>query len=521
VWSPYPLDRQLGEVACLSLSCGYYNANSVKVTVIDVADLASPRVQQEYDFPGYYSSSRRIGSSVRLVLSDNFRWPNGIQWGVYSSDPALYQDPARLAAAYDELIARNEKVIRAAALSDWLPPAKRTLEDGTTIDVGYDCRDFNRSNAPTRLGLVTVATLNLDSPDLVSRTSVVAEAGEVYASASHLYVANRHWWWWPEPGQTDYTYLHKFAITDPDRAVYVASGGVDGHIVDQFSMDEDAQGYFRVATTLNTRVEDAASSWGRVETTNRVSVLGERNGVLEVVGRTPDFASGERIYSSRFIEDKGFVVTFRQIDPLFTLDLRDPAAPRIVGELKIPGFSTYMHPLDATHLLTIGTYIDEQNTWSTRSLQLAIFDVSDLAHPSKTFTQTVGTAYGWSEAQSEHKAFNYFPARKLLAIPFFDYPATPYWDWGGFVSDLRVFEVEPATGFTAKGAVSMKDVYASYNDWGWSYYWAPYVRRSVMADQFVYAISDSGIRVADVAALSRPLATVTFQKSMDAGMTGK
>jgi hypothetical protein len=89
------------------------------------------------------------------------------------------------------------------------------------------------------------------------------------------------------------------------------------------------------------------------------------------------------------------------------------------------------------------------------------------------------------------------------------------------VSDLRVFEVDAATGFTPKGALSMRDVYASSNDSGWSYYWAPFVRRSVMADQFVYAIPDSGIRVADVAALSQPLATVTFQKSVDTGTIGK
>ena len=521
LWTPYPLDGRLGLVMCPSMYCGYYYANTVKVTVIDVADPAVPRVQQQYEFPGYYSNSRRIGSSVRLVLSDNFRWPADIQWWPTSSDPTLYLDTSRLAAAYDELIARNEKIIRAASLSDWLPPAKRTLEDGTQIDVGYDCRDFSRSNAPTKLGLLTVATLNLDSPGVMSRTSIVAEAGEVYASASNLYIANQHWWWWPEAGQSDYTYLHKFAITDPDRAVYVASGGVDGHIADQFSMDESADGFFRVATTVATRVEDPANPWGRLEITNRVSVLGERNGALEVIGRTPDIAPGERITSSRFIEDKGFVVTFRQVDPLFTIDLKNPADPKIAGELTIPGFSTYMHPLDAAHLLTIGMYVDPANNWQSRSLQLSIFDVSDLSRPVQTFTQKVGTAYGSSEALSEHKAFNYFPARRLLAIPFADYLDTYPWSWSSFVSDLRVFEVDPLAGFVPKGALSMQDVYVSYNDWVWSYYWAPWVRRSVMADQFVYAISDAGIRVADVANLSLPLATVTFQKSVDTGTTGK
>jgi uncharacterized secreted protein with C-terminal beta-propeller domain len=521
IWSPYPFDRRLGDVYCLSLDCGYYSANTVKVTVIDVANLAAPVVQQEYYLPGYYSSSRRIGSSVRVVLSDDFRWPEGLQWWPTYTDAGLYQDASRFAAAVDELIAQNEKIIRAASLHDWLPTGVRKLEDGSEIELGYACSDFSRSNAPTRLGLLTVATLNLDTPGEMTRTSVVAEAGELYASQKHLYVANRHWWWWPEPGQADYTYLHKFDITDPDRAVHVASGGVDGHIVDQFSMDENAAGYFRVATTIATRIEDSNQWWGRIETTNRVSVLGEQSGALEVIGQTPDLAKGERITSSRFFEDKGFVVTFRQVDPLFTLDLKEPTNPRVVAELKVPGFSTYLHPLDADHLLTIGTYIDPANTWQSRSLQLAIYDVADLANPKQTFTQNVGTAYGWSEAQSEHKAFNYFPARKLLAIPFHDYLVNQTDYWTSFVSDLRVFGVDAATGFTPKGALSMKDVYVTYNDYGWSYYWAPWVRRSVMADQFVYAISDAGIRVADVANLSQPLGTVTFQKAVQGGTAAK
>ena len=519
IWSPYPLDQRLGDVWCLSLDCGYASANTVKVTVIDVANLAAPRVQQEYYLPGYYSNSRRIGSSVRVVLSDSFRWPAGVQWWPTSTDGGLYQDASRFAAAIDELIANNERIIRAASLQDWLPPGKRKLEDGSEVDLTYSCSDFSRSNAPTLLGLLTIATLNLDTPGNIARTSVVAEAGEVYASQKNLYVANRHWWWWPEPGQSSYTYLHKFDITDPDRAVHVASGGVEGDIVDQFSMDENAAGFFRVATTISTRVEDPDQWWGRLETNNRVSVLGEQSGRLEVVGQTPDLAKGQRITSSRFFEDKGFVVTFRQVDPLFTLDLKDPTNPTVVAELEVPGFSTYLHPLDANHLLTIGTYVDPANTQS-RSLQLAIFDVTDMANPRQTFTQQVGTAYGWSEAQYEHKAFNYFPARKLLAIPFYDYLPNQTSDyWTSFVSDLRVFEVDPATGFTPKGALSMKDAYVASNDWGWTYYWSPWVRRSVMADQFVYAISDAGIRVADVANLSQPLGTVMFQKAISGGGT--
>lgn len=519
VWDAYPLDRSQGDVACLSLWCGYYYANTVKVTVIDVSDLAHPKVTDEYFLPGWFNNARRVGSSVRMVVSDNFRWPQGVKFWLDGADQSLYNDKTRMEQAYDALMNENERIIRNAQLSDWLPHGKRRLASGEVIDVGYDCHDFYRSNAPTRLGLVTVATLNLaaQNPKLV-RTSVVAEPGEIYASAKNLYIASQHWWWWPEPGQTDHTYLHKFDITDPDRAVYIASGGVDGTIVDQFSMDEDARGYFRVATTVTTRVEDRlnpSNVLGTLQTTNRVSVLHEESGALNVIGQTEELAPGERVMSSRFVDDVGYLVTYRQVDPLFTIDLSDPTHPTKVGEVHVEGFSSYIHPLDATHLLTIGEYRDANGSWQSRSTQLAIYDVSDLAHPKQTFTQKVGTSYGYSEAMWDHHAFNYFPEKKLLAIPFYDWnPNDPgrYWDY--FTSDLRVFGVDAQTGFTVKGTLSMKDVYVTYNDADWTWYWSPWIRRSVMADDFVYAISDAGIRVANIADLSTPLATTTFQKAV-------
>ncbi len=499
--------------------CGSYYGNTTKVTVIDVADIANMKVTGEYYLPGSYANSRRIDSSVRIVLSDYFRWPSTVKfWPDTNNDPNLYSDKRRWNAALDALKAENERIIRAQTLSQWLPPVRRKLAGGSTVEVPYSCGDFYKSNASVHLGLATVATLNLDTPDAApARSSIVGEVGEIYASQKSLYIASSHWWWWPMPGQTDWTYLHKFDITDKNRAVYVASGGVEGHIVDQFSMDE-SNSYFRVATTLNRRVADLANPsnrWGRIETSNRISVLGENAGALNLVGQTEELAKGERIYSSRFVGDRGFVVTFRQVDPLFTFDLSNPSQPRKVGELKVPGFSTYIHPLDANHLLTMGVYVPETGT-GPRNLQLQIFDVTDFANPKQTFTQLIGSAYGWSEATYEHKAFNYFPERKLLAIPFSDYVPVASDPWGRFVSEIRVFGVDAATGFTQRGAVSMKDVYTVAGTPEFYYYYSPWVRRSVMASDagqdYVYAVSDAGVRSVNLAAPSTPLATVVFPR---------
>lgn len=517
------------DIACAGINgCGSYYGNTTKVTVVDVADLANLKVTGEYYLPGSYANSRRIDSSVRMVLSDWFRWPSTVTFWPNSSDPTLYNDKVRWNAALDALKVQNEKIIRAQTLDKWLPPVRRKLADGSTVQVAYQCGDFYKSNAPVHLGLVTVATLNLDAATgaapaaAITRSTVLGEVGEIYASKDSLYIASPHWWFWPAPGEKDWTYLHKFDLTDKNRAVYVASGGVEGHIVDQFSMDED-KGYFRIATTLNRRVADPAhpeNRWGIVQTSNRISVLGESSGQLATIGESEEIAPGERIYSTRFVGDRGFVVTFRQVDPLYTFDLSRPSAPRRVGELKVPGFSTYIHPIDDSHLLTIGVYVPDPSGGTVpateRRLQLSIFDVSDFANPKQSFNELVGTAYGWSDATYDHHAFNYFPERKLLAIPFSDYQYSSTDPWGLFTSEVRVFGIDAVSGISRRGALSMKDVYVTSGTPEWYYWYTPWVRRSVMASDagvdYVYAVSDAGIRSANLANPAAPLSTVIFPR---------
>jgi len=505
-------DAQAPEIAwyCAEWGCGVEYA-ATKLTIVDATDPARPAVIAEHYLPGRYQSSRRIGTALRVVLADEPRWPADLRWWPETNEN-IWDDTFLRNRRFRELMDRNEEIIRAQALADWLPLGRRRIAGGTLTDLAYRCGDFSRPNGPVELGITSVATIDLADPNAgVEQTAVLARTHIVYANATSLYLADQHWWWWPAPGQVDWSYLFKFDLSDPRRARFVAAGGVEGHLLDQFSMDE-REGYLRVATTIARRVEDNDSRWGRVDTTNRVSVL-DRD--LAVVGQTPDLAAGERIFSARFVGTRGFVVTFRQVDPLFTLDLSDPRAPRVVGELKVPGFSTYIHPLGANHLLTIGIHQDEpdpngQVNWNRRALKLSIFDVSDFARPREAFTQLVGTSASWSEALHEHKAFNYFAARGLLAIPFADWSGG---GWGGFVSQLKVYEVDTARGFTAKGAIDMGELYTRFNSDGWSWYFSPWIRRSVMADAYVYAVSDAGIRAAHVDALDRPLATVLFEDS--------
>ncbi len=517
---------------CPSGGC-YWGWATTKISIVDVSDLSAPAVVAQLYLPGYSAGARRVGSSMRLALTDVVRWPEAIRW-FPDYDPALYQDHEKLVAAIDALEGRNEAVIRATTLESWFPQGERKLLDGTRIDVGYSCTDFYVSNAPERLGLVTIATLDLAHLDAgVSRASILGDAGVLYATPSRLYLASPHWWWWPMTGQRDWTYVHAFDISDPVTAAYLGSGGVEGHVGDQFAMDEK-DGYLRVATSTIGYSEDLnAPGSFHLEVSSRLSVLALQpadggGNTLALIGEIPQLMAGERLMATRFTGDTGYAVTFRYVDPLVTLDLRDPAHPKKVAELTLPGFSTYLQPIDANHLLAIGQDLPldpgGRPDWSRRSVQLSLFDVGDLAHPTRTAQALVGTHSAYSEALWDHHAFNWYrpDASKpgLLAIPFGDWvqpdPGSPW--WSGFVSDVRVFSVDLATGITPIGALGMGDVYMQQGSGDWAFWYRPWVRRSVMAtDQagqtFVYAVSDAGIRAEELTHLGTPLATALFPKA--------
>lgn len=478
---------------------GWMMPTHTKVTTVDVSDLSKPTVVGEQYLPGRYHSSRRIGERIHVVLKDDVRHPEGVSYWLNGYD---FNSEGDFKRALAKLADENERLIREQRLEDWLRKGRIRHPDGTSTEVGHACSDFHLPNAPTPLGLVTVATLNAEGPtEQVERTSIIGDANVIYASEESLYVTASHWWWSLEPGQQAATYVHKFDLSQPEGAPYRASGVLNGVLLNQFSLDEH-KGFLRAATTT---VRNSSDLW-RTETANLVSVLEERVGRLVLKGRTDELAPTESIFSARFMGDRGFIVTFRQVDPLFTFDLSDPANPRVVGELKIPGFSTYLHPVGDHHLLGIGEDRDEEGNWNSRRLKVSLYDVSDLSKPVERFKYLYGNASGYSEASYDHKAFNYFAERNTLALPVTQWG----WNWSEFQSGLLVLDVDVERGFTLRGALSFDDVYIQHGVAEWSYYYQPNVRRSVMADSFVYAISDAGIRVADVADLSTPVATAPF-----------
>lgn len=308
---------------------------------------------------------------------------------------------------------------------------------------------------------------------------------------------------------TNKTHLHKFEFaTDANFPNYVASGTVVGNIKDQFSLD-DKDGYLRVATSESrmyldqdgrylqpTFPGDTTGAQDRPQNVNHVFTLGVSGGWLDLAGDAGELAPNEQIYSVRFVEGRGYVTTFRRVDPLFVIDLANPKAPTKVAELTIAGFSEYMHPLDANHLMTIGRAADASG--HVQGLQLQIFDVTNAASPvvAQKFTYS-NVEYGYSDAENDHKAFTYFADQGMLAFPYYGYTPNSASPDGGMHSSLELFKVDLASGFSKLGSIDHTSLVASYPGGYCGGYYGPQVRRGVFLDNFVYSISYGGVIAKD------------------------
>jgi Beta propeller domain len=307
---------------------------------------------------------------------------------------------------------------------------------------------------------------------------------------------------------SDRTTIHKFALgSNPNATTYRGSGEIDGHVLNQLSMDE-RDGKLRVATSVGSV---PASSVHSV-----ISVLEEQQGTLSTIGKIDDIAPGEDIRSVRFDGDRGFIVTFKKTDPLFAFDLSVPTAPRMTGELKIPGFSTYMHMMDATHLLTIGYDAADHGGFAFfTGVLLQIFDVAEPAEPRLVHKEVIGTRGSSSEALTNHLAFTYFAPKNLLALPMticeggdqnVGYGSTQTF------SGLMVFDVTASTGFALRGRVSHPQEATSGYYGGGCYNWwtnaSSAVKRSIVMDDWIFSISSTRIKVSSLASLGQDVAEI-------------
>lgn len=354
----------------------------------------------------------------------------------------------------------------------------------TTRRPAVGCRAVSRPTDYAGLGMIDVLTLGVaDTLSVLDSDAVMSDGELVYASADRMYVATTRWAV-PvddaEPPSRGTTLVHALDTSDPARTTYVGSGRLRGFLPSAYAMSEK-DGLLRAATT-----EDPP--WWSPGTAERsesfVTVLGERSGRLVEVGRLGGLGRGERIESARFLGDRAYVVTFRRTDPLFAIDLSDPAHPVARGELRMPGFSSYLHPIDAGTLIGVGQAADASGV--TQGTQVSLFDVSDLDAPRRIAQRTLDT--DWSEAESEPHAFLWWAPTSTLVLPAQSYGTDGRAAFLGAVG----LTVARDTGITPIARVRHPDAAGV---------WAP-VRRALVVGDALYTVSDTGVMASDLATLA-------------------
>ena len=388
-------------------------------TVLQRIDVSggAPEIVETLNVQGNYVSARSVGGTARVILRYDPQW----------NFPFVYPQSA---SAEDAAEAANRAAVLNSTLDDWLPHYTTGTADSSTGALMVPCGDVHAPSVFSGFGVTTVISVPISGAfDPSSSTAVMAPGDTVYASTGSLYVATTRWVEadefddddaWQEAWHERRTSIHRFDISGTE-AVYEASGEVLGVIHNQFSLSEH-NGYLRVVTTVG-------GPWGD-DSDSQVRVLSTDGDVLTEVGSVGDIGRGEQVQSVRFVGDIGYVVTFRQIDPFYTIDLSDPTAPRILGELKIPGFSSYLHPISDTQVLGVGSDADPDGR--VTGAKVSLFDVSDLAAPREVAVWTAPD--GWNDVGWDHRAFLWWAPENLAVIP-----VTVWNDWSGAVV-LRVVD---------------------------------------------------------------------------------
>jgi uncharacterized secreted protein with C-terminal beta-propeller domain len=378
------------------------------LTEIDVSQPARMRVVRTMQLDGEYLTARLVGSTARIVTAS----------APITELPLVPTTGAGATKAAQD----NRAAVRSVAPTRWLPHYTVRNASGAVVRSGslVRCSDVLRPRSFSGLGLVTVLTVDLARGlEPVDSDAIAADARAVYASPTSLYVATS------EPSMVGSrglvtpggTMLHKFDVSSPTETRYRASGHVAGVLLDQWSLSE-RNGVLRVASTALPVVTGGAET----ESETSVTTLAEQDGALVPLGRVGGLGRGQRVYAVRFVGDVGYVVTFRQIDPLYTIDLSAPRRPAVRGELELRGYSSYLHPVGDGLLLGIGQ--DATKDGATVGTLASLFDVSDPARPKRLDSLTL--ARSRSEAEADHHAFLWWPSTKLAVLPVETYLDRPF-----------------------------------------------------------------------------------------------
>lgn len=478
------------------------------ITEIDMSDPANMSVVSTLRIQGEYLSARAIGDHVRLAVASH---PSELPW-VYPQRPSG-EERAR---------ETNQKMVAEAPIEAWLPSYEIETANGRDRGQLLACDQVHRPSEFS--GLETLSVIDLDlagglgaSAAAPNATAVLAGGRTVYSSLDRFYVATTQWAapeivdtaQWSEEYETQ---VHAFAIAPGERTDYVASGSVRGTLLNQFSLDEH-EGYLRILTT-----EGDPWSGNQDQSETGLVVLEEQGDQLVEVGRVGGLGRGEQLFSARLMGDIGFAVTFRQIDPFYVLDLSDPTNPRVTGELKIPGVSTYLHRVGEHHVLGVGQ--DATEDGRTTGLKLSLFDVSDVTNPQEVSVWSLPDSY--SPAEYDHRAFQMSGSTAIVPVEHWTegWMGAIVFDVGSAIaevgrvdhviaradptSDCRPLDADDLTAemselwWMAQDASSHVQICGPDDVGGWG----NSVCDRIPADEIEYWFYDEQTRAADIAALA-------------------
>ncbi|MFA6907550.1 MAG: beta-propeller domain-containing protein [Candidatus Micrarchaeia archaeon] len=541
VYVPFYYPRPLAAgVRCLGCSMPpYYSQNFAFMRVYDISDKASPRLVKRIEVKGDYKDARMVEGKVYAVFSDyaSYSYPvplyrvDGNDRQVAPSDIKYFDYPD---SGYSYNIftgvdlsdlgkEESRKVVLMGASQNLFVSQDNMYVTFTTYDY-YDpqWKVYNEVFAPyfdadTKKRMGEIDAMNISG----WRKERLKSDSALYFIQSRIYnpldltvdsalrdeltakIQERQSQMNGQARSEEKTEAHKFALDGSFS--YKGQAAVPGHVLNQFSMDE-YNGYFRIATTSGQPWDSANPS------SNNVYVM---DAGMKVVGKLEGLAKGESIYSARFMGNRGYLVTFKKIDPLFVVDLSVPTAPSVLGQLKIPGYSDYLHPYDETHLIGLGKDAaaaegkNQDFAWY-QGVKLSLFDVSDVSRPKEVAKYEIGDRGTDSYALQDHKAFLFSKERGLLAIPVLlaridplKYPngveASTYGDY--VFQGEYVFDVSLDKGFALRGTVSHATDEGEFAKSGYYWYSDSNVKRALYMDGTLYTVSDMYVKANDLSTL--------------------
>ncbi len=522
-WSINNNDPLAAELGWDDAQNTYRTSSLTKFSVLDVTNRSAPTMAKELFLEGSYMTAREVNGTVRTVTHAWMNIPGLQTWldlptGYWNLD---YDDPLRLELREKvgyQTILENQLTLSKLALVDILPKVYERVDGALTIHTMDEdaCADFAAPGDGLNRGFNSIFTFDLNDENFAFQADhIVGNYPMVYASEDVLVLTENawDWWWfWGNDDMDEATNIHTFDISNPGDTVYTGSGRVNGTILNQFSISEHL-GVLRIAATSGQWarwwMENPEPMSSSVIALERGVDLETEQQVLVEVGRVDNIAPEERIWSARFDGDRCYLVTFRQIDPLWVIDMSDETNPTILGELEIPGVSTYIHPLSRDHLLTIGMGPGEDGLgldWS--NTRLSLFNISDPSTPAVDDVLSLtpvadsnnsGWTWSYSEASYEHKAFQYWAPKGLLAVPLSTYKYDSWYDGNGrysysyqYVSKLMIVNVSEETGTMSVHGEVNHSMFYNGND-RTSYYGNYDIRRSIFMGDFIYAISAQGV----------------------------